>query len=146
MPLTTLVLFVGVTIGVCWALCFLVSDAHIFGIDTLTTKYFGENDKALNEFLKRDRTGIFKIRQKLLQNEYIRMLFGCYFCLSVWLGVISILIVDIAFDVTGNGVLRNIIFRAWWEITLFVLVVDLFVATCVYVFNLLLIKLENNER
>ena len=79
---------------VSWSACFLIAEARFFGCDTTGYLDVPEDDEETDPFEWEryhawvDETGIFKLRQKLLDYSFFRELFGCYYCLgSFWVGV-----------------------------------------------------------
>ena len=138
-----LVSFLSLSIVITWALCFLLADAHIFGVDTVrVTKLQAE--MPVNVFcLKEIRSmGIFRIRQKLLRSRYILSLFSCYFCLGIWVAPIGAFLTYSILTVFNYPLfaLPESVFSTYHMLAL--LAVDLLVSTGVYVFNLSITKLE----
>ena len=122
---------------ICWGLCFLIADASLFGCDA--SSYPTEpNDPQYKDALKEaQQKGILKLRQKFLVFKFFRLQFKCYFCLGIWCGPATHLLLA---DVWGTSYWFAFGAPSWYKI---IFISSLVGAVSSYTFDKILGTLEN---
>ena len=76
---------------VCYSLAFLAADAKIFGCDTTSYKEDPTDTDYINP------VGILRIRPLFLRFHFFQELLSCYFCMGIWVGPVTHLLMYYTF-------------------------------------------------
>lgn len=128
---------------VSYALCYLVADARVFGVDATVYNeiYDEEIDPTSADMEWIQEVGVFRIRQVFLRNRLVREHMGCYFCMGVWAGPLAHTILWHFFSLTSTEyVFQHPHTASAWALGL--LVTFLVGAPTTYVLNHLVLNME----